>query len=313
MHNDLFRRDSIKPIFPSMTRFPLVQILILLISLSSCSFCNGQQNSTLNADELTSNFIEDEQVIPAAYLDSDSSSDWTTWMVDEAKTMTQKEGTSSSIKLVLVLGILSLAPAILLMTTSYVRIVVVLTLLRQAFGGHQLPPNQIMTALALFLTFLVMAPVWNEVKSEALDPYAASQEMDWQTAWQRGLRPIKKFMTRQIEIAGNENTVAMLGKYSSANSMDPYELALEETPITVLLPAFVISELKFAFLLGFQIFIPFLIVDFVVSSVTVSMGMLMLPPTMVSFPLKLILFVLVDGWSLVVGMLLQSFGPALGI
>ncbi|MEM9411336.1 MAG: flagellar type III secretion system pore protein FliP [Planctomycetota bacterium] len=262
-----------------------------------------------------SNFIEDERVKPLHNQPMDSvpeSKSLMRWFTSEAKTLSEKEGTSSSIKLVLVLGILSLAPAILLMTTSYVRIVVVLTLLRQAFGGHQLPPNQVMTALSLFLTFLVMAPVWNEVKTSALDPYSHGEQIDWETAWNKGLAPIKKFMTRQIQIAGNQNTVAMLQKHTTHTSSYNANELTNETPINVLLPAFIISELKVAFLLGFQIFIPFLIVDFVVSSVTVSMGMMMLPPTMVSFPLKLILFVLVDGWTLVVGMLLQSFGPVIG-
>ena len=229
-------------------------------------------------------------------------------IADETDKLFSKEGTESSVKLVLLLGALSLAPAILLMTTCYIRIIVVLTLLRQAFGGQQLPPNQVMTALSLFLTLLVMTPVWNQVKKEAIDPYANHESISWEEAWNRGIVPVKQFMTRQIEIAQNTNAIAVFYKYSGQHDANYPPPAIQDVPITVLLPAFIISELKVAFLIGFQIFLPFIVLDFVVSTVTVSMGMLMLPPTMISFPLKLILFVMVDGWNMVVGMLLQSFG-----
>lgn len=231
----------------------------------------------------------------------------------EAESMLSREGTESSVKAVLLIGALSLAPALLLMTTCYIRIIVVLSLLRQAFGSQQLPPTQVLTALSLFVTLLVMAPVWQQVKEEAIDPYSQpasqSQAISWDEAWSKGVRPIKEFMTRQIEIAQNENSVAIFYKYLPEKQRQQPPSNLRDVPINVLLPAFVISELKVAFLLGFQIYLPFLVLDLVVSAVTVSMGMLMLPPTMVSFPLKLILFVMVDGWNLVVGMLLQSMGP----
>ena len=229
---------------------------------------------------------------------------------DQAEQLMTREGTSSSVKIAILLATLSLAPAIILMTTSYVRIIVVLTLLRQAFGSQQLPSTQILTALSLFVTFLVMAPTWNQIKTEAVDPYS-SGEIQWEDAWQRGLGPVKHFMSRQIEIADNEDAVAMFYRYLPHQTGVKPE-SLQQVPVNVLLPAYLVSELKVAFLLGFQIFLPFLIVDLVVSAVTVSMGMVMLPPTMVSFPMKLILFVLVDGWNLVISMLLQSFGSAYG-
>jgi flagellar biosynthetic protein FliP len=226
----------------------------------------------------------------------------------QANNATSPDGIWPSIKVALLLAVLSLAPAIVLMTTCYVRVVVVLTLLRQAFGGQQLPPMQVMTALSLFLTLLIMAPVWNEVKTEAIDPYTRQQNpIGWEEAWQRGIAPVKHFMISQIKASGNSDSVAVF--YKHLPDAGPLPSSIEQVPINVLLPAFLISELKVAFLLGFQIFLPFLILDLVVSSVTVSSGMLMLPPTMVSFPLKLILFVMVDGWNLVVGMLLQSFAP----
>ena len=226
----------------------------------------------------------------------------------QASGATSPEGIWPSIKVGLLLAVLSLAPAIILMTTCYVRVVVVLTLLRQAFGGQQLPPMQVVTALSLFLTLLIMAPVWTEVKTEAIDPYTREQSpISWEEAWQRGIEPVKHFMVTQIKASGNSDSVAVFYEHLPDAGEPP--ATLEEVPINVLLPAFLISELKVAFLLGFQIFLPFLVLDLVVSSVTVSSGMMMLPPTMVSFPLKLILFVMVDGWNLVVGMLLQSFAP----
>ena len=226
----------------------------------------------------------------------------------QASGATSPEGIWPSIKVGLLLAVLSLAPAIILMTTCYVRVVVVLTLLRQAFGGQQLPPMQVITALSLFLTLLIMTPVWNEVKTEAIDPYTREQSpISWEEAWQRGIEPVKHFMVSQIKASGNSDSVAVFYEHLPDAGAPP--ATIEEVPINVLLPAFLISELKVAFLLGFQIFLPFLVLDLVVSSVTVSSGMMMLPPTMVSFPLKLILFVMVDGWNLVVGMLLQSFAP----
>ncbi len=229
---------------------------------------------------------------------------------DQAEQLMTREGTGSSVKIAILLATLSLAPAIVLMTTSYVRIIVVLTLLRQAFGSQQLPSTQILTALSLFVTFLVMAPTWNQIKTEAVDPYSGGQ-IQWQEAWQRGLLPVKQFMSRQIEIAKNEDAVILFYRYLPHQTGARPD-SLQEVPINVLLPAYLVSELKVAFLLGFQIYLPFLIVDLVVSAVTVSMGMVMLPPTMVSFPMKLILFVLVDGWNLVISMLLQSFGSSYG-
>ncbi len=227
----------------------------------------------------------------------------------QTEQLTSPEGLTSSIKVALLLATLSLAPAIILMTTCYVRVIVVLTLLKQAFGAQQLPPTQVLTALSLFVTLLIMTPVWNQVKTEAIDPYTQSENgISWDEAWARGIIPVKTFMANQIEAAGNGESVALFYKYLPDHSMNPPSSA-GDVPINVLLPAFMVSELKVAFLLGFQIFLPFLVLDLVVSSVTVSTGMLMLPPTMVSFPLKLILFVLVDGWNLVVGMLLQSFAP----
>ena len=216
----------------------------------------------------------------------------------------------STIQTVLLIGALGFAPAILLMTTCYIRIMVVLGLLRQALGTTQLPPTQVLMSLSIFITLLVMAPVWQEVKTNAIDPYCQAENgISWEEAWQRGAAPVKRFMLRQIQVTGNQGSIEVFFKHASGNKNAVLPSSLEQVPLNVVLPAFILSELKVAFLLGFQIFLPFLILDLVVSSLTVSMGMNMLPPAMVSLPLKIILFVMVDGWNLVVGMLLQSFGP----
>lgn len=222
---------------------------------------------------------------------------------------TSPQRLSSTLQVMLLLTVLSLAPAILMMTTSFVRIVVVLGLLRQAIGTQQLPPSQVITTLALFMTLLVMGPTWTEVYNSSIRPYSRGEITDPEVAWNKGVVPLKQFMSRQIDLASNSDDVWLFYDYLPANqrSAKPPE-TYEDIPIVVLLPAFMLSELKVAFLIGFQIYLPFLILDLVVSSVTISMGMMMLPPVMISLPLKLLLFVLVDGWTLVVGMLLESFG-----
>lgn len=220
---------------------------------------------------------------------------------------TSREGLSSSLQILILLTVLSLAPAILLMTTCYVRIIVVMGLLRQALGTGQLPPSQVITSISLFMTMFVMAPVWNSVYEKSIGPYtAADSTMSMQEAWEAGVEPIRDFMSRQIDMANNHADVHLFYGYYSPDGSPPE--TFEEVPLRVLLPAYMLSELKTAFLMGFQIFLPFLLIDLVVASVTISMGMMMLPPAMISLPFKLLLFVLIDGWRLVVGMLLESFG-----
>jgi flagellar biosynthesis protein FliP len=221
---------------------------------------------------------------------------------------TSPEGLSSSLQILLLLTVLSLAPSVLLMTTSFIRIVVVLGLLRQAIGTQQLPPSQVITAIALFMTVAIMTPVWTEVYDEAIAPYTdPNVSMSLQEAWARGAAPVRRFMSRQIEAAGNSDDVWLF--YSHYPDRDHRETpqSYDDVPLQVLLPAFVLSELRTAFLIGFQIYLPFLILDIVIASVTVSMGMMMLPQAMISLPFKLLLFVMVDGWHLVVAMLMESF------
>ena len=221
---------------------------------------------------------------------------------------TSPEGLSSALQVMLLLTILSLAPAILLMTTSFVRIVVVLGLLRQALGTQQLPPSQVITSIAMFVTLVIMTPVWRQVYDNAIAPYTdPTVNISLEETWQNGVSPVRQFMSNQIDAAGNADDVRLFYEYISPETATPD--TYDDVPLQALLPAFMLSELKVAFLIGFQIYLPFLIIDIVVASVTISMGMLMLPPVMISLPFKLLLFVLVDGWHLVIVMLLDSFAP----
>lgn len=215
------------------------------------------------------------------------------------------ERLGSSLQLMLLMTVLSLAPAVLVMTTSFIRIIVVLGLLRQALGTQQSPPSQVITSIALFLTLLIMTPVWKQVYDDAVVPYTA-KELTLEQAWNTGIVPVRRFMSMQIERTGNSEDVWLFVDYLPDQ---PTPSNYDEVPLQALLPAFVLSELKTAFLIGFKIYLPFLILDMVIASVMVSMGMLMVPPVLVSLPFKLLLFVLVDGWHLVIGMLLESFAP----
>ncbi|MEM0925898.1 MAG: flagellar type III secretion system pore protein FliP [Planctomycetota bacterium] len=219
------------------------------------------------------------------------------------------ENVGGSLRTLIALSVVSLAPAILLMSTCYVRIIVVLTLLRQAIGLQTLPPTQVLTSISLFMTLLVMTPVWSRVYEDAIKPYRdPAIEMSVAEAYEAGALPVRQFMSRQIAAAGNHADVMLFYRHAAPDQPTPSSFA--DVPIQALLPAFVISELKTAFLMGFSIYLPFLVVDLVVASVTMSMGMFMLPPAMISLPLKLLLFAMVNGWHLVVGMLLHSFGPS---
>ena len=202
------------------------------------------------------------------------------------------------VQLLLILTVLSLAPAILMMVTSFTRIVIVLSLVRNALGVQQMPSNQIIIGLALFLTFFIMAPVWQQVNEEALKPYYEDR-INGEEALALASTPVKNFMLKQTR----EKDLALFVKLSKEKRPEkPMDITLP-----VLIPAFVISELKTAFQIGFLIFLPFLIIDIVVASILLSMGMMMLPPIMISLPFKLLLFVLVDGWYLIVESLVRSF------
>lgn len=222
--------------------------------------------------------------------------------IPQVPDLVKKENVGSTLQLVALLSVLSLAPAILLMVTSFTRIIIVLSLLRQALGAQQLPPNQVLAGLALFMTFLVMGPTWQRVNSEALQPYLNGQ-LDQKTALAKGVGPVRDFMARQIESAGNDADVDV---FTDAAKL-PRAKSWNDVPTTALVPAFMLSELKVAFAMGFRIFLPFVIIDLVVSTLLVSMGMMMLPPVLVSLPFKLLMFVMVDGWRLITAGLIGSF------
>jgi flagellar biosynthetic protein FliP len=205
---------------------------------------------------------------------------------------------SLSLQTLILLTALTFLPAVLLMMTAFTRIVIVLSLLRQALGTLQSPPNQVLIGLSLFLTFFVMAPVFDKMNEQAVQPYLADK-LNVMQALEKGAEPLKAFMLRQTR----QQDLALFVKLSKSPPLQ----SPDAVPLKVLVPAYVISELKTAFQIGFVIFIPFLIIDMVVASVLMSMGMMMLSPVTISFPFKLMLFVLVDGWSLLIGSLVQSF------
>ncbi|WP_264737206.1 flagellar type III secretion system pore protein FliP [Cytobacillus firmus] len=208
------------------------------------------------------------------------------------------ENVSVSVKLFLLLTVLSLAPSILILMTCFTRIVIVLSFVRTALATQQMPPNQVLIGLSLFLTFFIMAPTMQEVNEQALTPLF-NEEINLEEAYEKASVPFKEFMSAHTR----QKDLALFLEYSGAEA----PASIEDIPLTSLVPAFAISEIKTAFQIGFMIFIPFLVIDMVVASVLMSMGMMMLPPVMISLPFKILLFVLVDGWYLVVKSLLQSF------
>jgi flagellar biosynthetic protein FliP len=229
---------------------------------------------------------------------------------------TKPDRLSSSLEILILMTVLSLAPAILVMTTCFTRIVVVLALLRQAMATQQLPPAQVITGLALFMTFCVMAPTWQQIHADAISPYvnptSEEERIDRTEFWQRSKSHIRKFMITQIENNGNTEDVYMFVEFAGADpvlkqKVQEETLQWQDVPLTSLIPAFITSELKQAFIMGFYIYLPFLVIDMVIASILMSMGMMMLPPILISLPFKLLLFVLVDGWHLVIGSLMASF------
>ncbi len=219
-----------------------------------------------------------------------------------------KSGLSAAISIMLVLTVISLAPSIMLMTTSFVRILVVLGLLRQAIGMQTLPPAQMITALALFMTLLVMTPTIDRIWDEAVVPYQNGELSGYDELWDRSLQPMRDFMFDQIEATGNWSSLYMVLNYRGRlDTSEPQRLKRGDVDLVELVPAYMLSELKTAFTMGFRVYLPFLVIDMVIASLLISMSMMMLPPVLISLPFKLLLFVLVDGWQLVVGSLMSSF------
>lgn len=231
----------------------------------------------------------------------------------EPSNLVSPQSLSASLPWLIGATVLSLVPAVLLMSTCFVRFSVVLGLLRQALGTPQVLPNQVLMALSMFLTFTVMAPVWQESYETGWKPYAQATNgpttATFEEALPKVLAPIRRFMSRQIETAGNTDGVWMLldlQRQRAGDTDSPEPQGYDDVPTTVLLPAFLLSELKIGFLIGFQLFLPFLVIDFVIASVLTALGLTTLTPSSVALPFKLLLFVLIDGWFLTVGMLLAS-------
>jgi flagellar biosynthetic protein FliP len=203
-----------------------------------------------------------------------------------------------TLQIVALMTVLSLAPALVIMVTSFTRILIVLSFTRSALGAQQVPPNMVLAGIALFLTIFTMAPVWQQVNDGALQPYL-KQQISYQTAAERAIKPVRAFMLRQTD----ESELALfvrLGKLPRPTSSD-------DIPTYAVIPAFMVGELKHAFTMGFMIFIPFVVIDLVVATILMSMGMMMMPPVVISLPCKILLFVLVDGWSVVTQSLVASF------
>jgi flagellar biosynthetic protein FliP len=214
---------------------------------------------------------------------------------------------SASLQILVLLTVLTLLPSILVLMTSFPRIIVVLALLRQALGTPQMPPSQVLVGLAMFVTFLVMTPTWHRIQADALTPYL-SNRLGQAEAFDITARHIKTFMHRQIEQAGNQEDIYLFLEYAWNREVpDDEAVEIDKLPLTVMIPAFILSELKTAFIMGFRIYLPFLVIDMVISTILLAMWMMMLPPVLISLPFKLLLFVLADGWHLVAETLMFSF------
>jgi flagellar biosynthetic protein FliP len=268
-------RPSICGSGKSQRRYPWLLIISLTIGISLCAVLGAAPEAAAAETAESPAFIR---------IDMDS---------------TQQPGKMAVVlQIFLLMTILSLAPAILIMLTSFTRCVIVLSLLRRALGTMQMPPNQVIIGLALFLTFFIMTPVWQQVNQDALQPYL-DEKIDQQQALQNAAAPLRKFMFKQTR----EKDLALFVEIAKVQR--PKDVS--DIPTSVLIPSFIISEVKTAFQIGLLLYVPFLIIDMVVASVLLSMGMMMLPPIMISLPFKLMLFVLSDGWNLLIGSLVRSF------
>ncbi len=306
--------------WPGPLRYWRRWALVLCCMLALPAFAVGQQpggqRRGANQSTTSNEFAAPQGQQPiGANAAEESSSPGVPATLDVEK-MLSPGGLSSTLKVMLLLTIVSLAPSILIMTTSFIRFVIVLGLLRQALGTQQLPPNQVLISLSLFLTMLVMAPVWKQAYDEGVRPYTNPEPgqaaISLENAYHRTVQPLRRFMINQIEQTGNSDAVWMFlefqrsGENGGEAEHAPLPENYDDVDTVVLLPAFMLSELKTAFLIGFQLYLPFLVIDMVISSVLISMGMMMLPPVLISLPFKLLLFVMIDGWQITVGMLLDS-------
>lgn len=267
----------------NVTRFVVISIILVAASTANA---HAQTRPTKNGFQNPVGIPDVSRVIPTA---------------------TDASGVSASIRILVLLTVLTLIPSILVMTTAFPRVIVVLALLRQAVGIPQLPPSQVLLALSLFITVLIMTPTWQRIHAEALEPYLENR-MGQEQAISVASDHLKDFMYRQIVQADNDEDVFLFLSYAQGRETTDGEVVeLAQVPLSVIMPAFMLSELKTAFIMGFRVYLPFLVIDMVIATILLSMGMMMLPPVLISLPFKLLLFVLADGWHLVVETLLRSF------
>jgi flagellar biosynthetic protein FliP len=279
-------------------RRSILAAFALLLCWAAPGVARAQETVGDRAGDVT---MPDAQKLPAPLQPPQTSAPFP-GALQKLPDLRNREDFSAAMQIIILLTVLSLAPAILIMMTSFTRVIIVLSLLRQALGTQQLPPNQILIGLSLFMTFLIMGPTWNRVNDEALQPYLSGQ-MEQRDALARAVIPVREFMIAQIRYARNDSHVDLFMDYAG----QPEALEWKDVGTMSLIPAFILSELKTAFLMGFKVYLPFLIVDIVISTMLISMGMMMLPPVLISLPFKLLLFVLVDGWRLIAGSLMGSF------
>ena len=286
-----------------ITRFSLRSALLTLALLLTAPVASAQQFGTFDRfDPIgapAADPAQSDSLNPIAMLES------------SADAIPGFEGgLSGAINIMVLLTVLSLVPAIMIMCTCFIRFIIVLGLLKQALGTQSLPPSQVLLALSLFMTFMVMAPTIDRIYAEAIVPYQQGEIDNQIEMWDKAKQPLRDFMFAQIEEADTWSTVFMLMEYRSGEPItNPEEMTRADVDMLTLIPAYMLSELKVAFLMGFRIYLPFLVIDMVVASLLISMSMMMLPPVLISLPFKILLFILVDGWSLIVGSLMQSVAP----
>ena len=279
----MFSKINKKKLKSIMSSFMLIGVFVLLFAVSRPAFAAGK-----GVDSTTKEHISAEPDVDDNTLDLNISSNAGSMKLE------------STLQILIMLTILSLAPSILIMVTSFTRIVVVFHFLRTALGTQTTPPNQVIVGLALFITIAIMSPVFTEVNDKAVKPYM-SGSIKQEEAINKGLSPLREFMLKQTR--EKDLKLFMDSNKKSSDDVKSYD----DISITIIIPAFIISELRTAFIIGFLIYLPFIVIDMVVASTLMSMGMMMLPPTTISLPFKLLLFVLADGWNLVIGQLVNSF------
>lgn len=277
-------------------------IIVVMLMICILAFFNGKNAfaSTTQNDIPSTNSTATDNTDTTSV--SDNNVDGTVGPISfTINTDENSGGLATTLQMLLVLTVISLAPSILIMVTSFTRILIALHFTRAALGTQTTPPNQVLIGLALFLTFFIMSPVFSKINTDAIQPLSRG-DITQEEAYDAGIAPIRTFMLDQLK-SGGEKDLRLFMDIAQISTVE----STDDIPITVIIPAFITSELKKAFLIGFLIYIPFIIIDMVVASTLMSMGMMMLPPTMISMPFKILLFLIVDGWGLIIGEVVKTF------